>query len=73
MTEDDIERVVNATLEKLGIDVDDHDAQRRDFLRLREWRNCMDTVQNHGILTVLGIALAGAIAAFWLGLKALIK
>lgn len=70
---EEIEKAINDILEKLGVDVNDRDATRRDFMRLREWRKNMDILQSHGMLTILGLTLSGILVALWMGLKGLLK
>lgn len=42
---------------------------QQDMAHLREWRQNMQRIKTKGMLTVLGITLAGAISMFWMGFK----
>ncbi len=77
MTEQEIKRIVaesvRETLIELGIAHDDPLEMQRDFQHLREWRLATAMIRRKGILAVLGLVIAGAAAALWLGLKQMIQ
>lgn len=62
---------VTAALERVGIDPNDPTEVQQDFAFLRDWRITTRSVRRKGILTGVGILVAGAMAAIWLGVKAL--
>ena len=66
----DIEKVVEATLEKLGIDVDEvHEAQA-DFLWVRKQRKGAEELGRWTRRGLVGAAVSGIAWAVWEGLKA---
>lgn len=60
-----------AALREMRELVDDKDWQA-DMLHLRKWRKTMDSVQSKGVLTIVGMLVAGIFAGLWLGFKSLI-
>lgn len=47
-----------------------HDEEfRKDLAYVRTWRLSMGKIQSRGILTVVGIVIAGICAAVWAGMK----
>ena len=60
---------VRETLTSMGIDSHDPIAMQRDFQTLRDWRRASETIQSKGVLTIVGILVAGVIGVLWLGLK----
>lgn len=60
-----------AALRELRELVDDKDWQA-DMLHLRKWRKTMDSVQTKGVMTIVGMVVAGIFAGTWLGFKGLI-
>ena len=67
-----IREAVRETFLMLGVKVDDPIEVQKDFQHLREWRNTTESIKSKGLLTLVGIAGAGLVAAFWLGFKELI-
>lgn len=63
---------VTAALERVGIDPDDPVAVQRDLAFLRDWRTTTASVRKKGILTAVGIIVAGVLGALWLGVMALL-
>lgn len=64
-----VSEAVTETLTKLGVDVTNPVEMQRDFQHLREWRNTTSTLKRHGLITLIGIFVAGAVAAMWLGFQ----
>lgn len=62
-----VSEAVTETLTKLGVDVTNPVEMQRDFQHLREWRNTTSSLKRHGLITLIGIFVAGAVAAMWLG------
>ncbi len=77
MTKQEIRKIVSdtvrETLIELGIAHDDPLEMQRDFQHLREWRLATAMIRRKGILTVLGLIIAGAAAALWIGFKQMIQ
>ena len=77
LEEKDIHRIVRdsvrETLIELGIAHDDPIEMQKDFQHLREWRLATAMIRRKGILTILGLAIAGMAAALWLGVKQMIQ
>lgn len=48
--------------------IEDPETQK-DLMHLRKWRKTMDSVQNKGVMTIVGILCTGLVAALILGLK----
>jgi len=66
-----LEEAVQDAFTKMGMDVTDPIEMQRDFQHLREWRVAAAAVRKKGLLTLVGIIVAGSAAAFWLGFKAM--
>ena len=64
-----VKATVHETLANLGADADNPIEMQKDFQHLREWRCTMNDVRSKGILTLVGIIVAGVCTALWLGLK----
>ena len=77
LEEQDIRRIVRdsvrETLVELGISHDDPIEMQKDFQHLREWRLATAMIRRKGLLTILGLAIAGMAAALWVGLKQMIQ
>ena len=76
LTQAEAQELIRATVREtfllLGVKVDDPIEVQKDFQHLREWRTTTDSVKSKGMLTIVGIAVSGLVAAFWLGFKELI-
>ena len=42
---------------------------RKDLEHCRRWRQTMESVQQKGLLTLIGLMVTGAAAALWLGFR----
>lgn len=77
LKKDQVEKIVQETISeifiRLGIPSGDPIEVQKDMQHLRQWRKGMESVQSKGILTMVGIAISGTIAAIWLGFKEMIK
>lgn len=60
---------VMEALMMLGIEADDPLEMQRDFQHLREWRLAVAAMRKRGLLTLVGIIVAGTCGALWIGLK----
>jgi hypothetical protein len=73
MTEAEIRKVVAETvaetLLKLGIDASDPIELQRDMQHLRQWRESIATVKKQGIITAVGIIIAGVLGLIWISVK----
>ncbi len=66
-----IEEAVDEAFTRMGINTEEPIEMQRDFQHLRDWRKATGEIRKRGILTAVAIVVSGAIAAFWLGFKAL--
>lgn len=39
---------------------------QKDFQSLREWRNSMDAIRRHGLLTAIGVIVVGILGLIWM-------
>lgn len=62
-----IAEVVPPVLSKYGIDVADAEAQRKDMMHLRNWREIMEMIRMQGIRTFIGYVLAALVATIIMG------
>ena len=73
MTEDDIRKIVSATvaetLLKMGLDASDPVESQADMLHLRKWRKSVETAGRQTFLTAVGILTAGILGLVWLALR----
>jgi len=68
-----VEQTVLKTLERFGMDSDDHIQTQRDFQFMRDWRISSEILKRKAILTILGIVIAGVAGALWVGFKIVIS
>lgn len=68
-----IREAVRETFLMLGVKVDDPIEVQKDFQHLRDWRQTTESIKSKSITTVLGLMVAGAVGAFWVGFKDLFK
>lgn len=73
MTEAEVKRIVaesvDQTLTRLGVDVSDPLEFQKDMAHLRAWRESVATVKRQGLITAVGIVVAGIIGLIWLAIK----
>jgi hypothetical protein len=73
MTENEIKRIVEETVEatllRLGVDLDDPIEVQRDMSFLRDWRTSTAAVKRHGIFTAIGILVAAGLGLVWLAIR----
>ena len=73
MTEHEIRRIVaetvDQTLTRLGVDTENPLELQRDLQHLRDWRLAAAAVKKQGLVTAVGIIVAGILGLMWLGLK----
>jgi hypothetical protein len=73
MTESEIKRIVEETVEatllRLGVDLDDPIEVQRDMSFLRDWRTSTAAVKRHGIFTAIGILVAAGLGLVWLAIR----
>lgn len=76
LSESELKRIVSEGVTeaflRLGVDSTNPTEMQADFRHLREWRQTTSALKRHGLLTLIGIFIAGAIAAIWLGFQAAI-
>ena len=63
-----IRETVHETLIGMGIDATNPIELQQDFQHLRDWRRSTQAVKRKGLLTVVGMAVAGLAALVWLAL-----
>lgn len=77
LTESELEEVIEKSVKRafvsMGIDVDNPVEVQRDMQHLRDWRMLTDAIRTKGIMTIVGIIVAGACAALWVGVKMAVK
>lgn len=64
-----IHSTVKRTLTSLGLRHDNPFEMQRDFQFLRDLRQGVSQVRTKGVLTLIGLAIAGLATAIWLGIK----
>ncbi len=64
-----IRETVHETLIGMGIDATNPIELQQDFQHLRDWRRSTQAVKRKGLLTVVGMAVAGLAALVWLALS----
>jgi hypothetical protein len=73
MTEHEVKKIVAEavaeTLLTLGIDTTDPVELQKDMAHLRAWRESVQTVKQQGLVTAVGILVAGALGLLWLAFK----
>lgn len=72
MEEEVIKEVVHEVLFQLGLISDEKGAIediRKDFMWLRSARKTSESVGMNTVLAAIGIAVGGALTAFWIGLQ----
>lgn len=63
---------VTAALERVGINPGDPIEVQRDLAFLRDWRHTAASVRRKGLLTAVGVLVAGGLGLLWLGLRAIL-
>lgn len=67
-----VRETVQETLTSLGIQHENPLEMQRDFQYLRDWRRTTHALRAKGLLTAVGLVVAGGLAALWLGVQALL-
>ena len=57
---------VHETFIGLGLDASDPIETQKDFQHLRDWRETTDAVKRKGVMTLVGIFVAGLAAMVWI-------
>lgn len=77
LTEQEIERIVEKSVRKtlvtMGVDCTDPLEMQRDFQALRDWRRASESIRSKGVMTVIGILVAGTLGALWVGITHIIN
>ena len=72
LTEAELKNVVKETVHEtfitLGVDASDPLEMQKDFQHLREWRETSVAVKSKGLMTLVGIIVAGVAAFVWITL-----
>jgi len=73
MTEHELKKIVSEavseTLLQLGIDVSNPVEMQKDMAHLRSWRESVATVKQQGLITAVGIVVAGLIGLIYMAFK----
>lgn len=77
MTEDEAKSIAKAAateavheaFQRLGVDIDDWTEVQRDMAFIRSWRESSEAVKRQGLLTAIGIVVAGVLGLIWLALS----
>jgi hypothetical protein len=73
MTEHELKKIVSEavseTLLQLGIDASDPVEMQKDMAHLRSWRESVATVKQQGLITAVGIVVAGLIGLIYMAFK----
>ncbi len=77
MTEDEAKSIAKAAateavheaFQRLGVDIDDWTEVQRDMAFIRSWRESSEAVKRQGLLTAIGIVVAGVLGLVWLALS----
>lgn len=67
--EETAHQVMRQTLLALGIDTANPLAFQADMQHLRAWRESISTVKRQGLLTAVGILVAGILGLIWTAVK----
>lgn len=67
--EEAVQRGVTRALIQLGLDTSEPIDMQRDMQFLRDLRRSTESVKGKALVTVVGILIAGGMAALWLGFK----
>jgi hypothetical protein len=70
---DMVSHAVGDTLTRLGLDVTEPTELQRDFQHLRDWRQTTETLKRRSLVAIVSTLIAGALAALWLGVKAVLN
>lgn len=67
------DNAVKNVLKNLGLDTSDQTKVQRDFIYLRDWRECVESIRAKGMLTVVTVAITGVLAVLLIGMKEWLK
>lgn len=67
-----ISESVKQTLIQLGISSSNPIEMQADMKHLRDWRKSVESIRTKGMLTIVGIAVSGTLAALLIGIKQLL-
>lgn len=68
--EETAHQVMRQTLLVMGVDTSNPLAFQADMQHLRAWRESIATVKRQGLLTAVGIIVAGVLGLIWTAVKA---
>lgn len=63
-----VRETVHETLISMGLNPNDLDLTRRDFMFLTDLRRSTETVKKQTMISAMGILMVGALGALWLGI-----
>lgn len=64
-----VEKVVRDNLHHVGLRPEDPVETQADLRWVREWRETVFAVRRKGLVTAVGVVVAGALGAIWLGIR----
>ena len=70
---DVVQQTVQETLISMGVDTSDPIEMQRDFQSLRDWRRTSEALRSKGLLTLVGILVAGVLGALVVGVRSVLK
>jgi len=62
-------KAIQKTLTMLGIDPKNPVEFQKDTAHLRVWRKRMESLEEKGLLIILGAVVSGTLAVVWIGFK----
>jgi hypothetical protein len=69
VSEREAKKIAQDVLLHIGLDPSDFHEVRKDFYHLRGWRQSTEGIKRHGLLTIIGTLIVGALGALWYGLN----
>lgn len=67
--EETAQRVIKQTLLSFGIDASDPLEMQADMQHLRNWRTSVNAVKRQGMLSAMGIIVAGVLGLIWMAVN----
>jgi hypothetical protein len=71
-TDQVIMKAIATILTSFGIEEEDRNELRADFVHLRKWRKSVEQAEGLTMKAVVGIIVSGVLGAMWLGFKTLL-
>lgn len=64
-----VERTVEHTLQRFGIDTTDPEQVQRDFHWVRDWRVSSNMIKARAMGVAIGVLIVGTLGLLWVGFK----